>query len=131
MLCDCLKPHDAGASRRILVVDSGRMLDECLSSLLSSQAGFDISTVSPSSEAELTRDVLQSHPDVVVLSQSESLAPRRLIERLRGIPDLAGLKLIVAHVNDDTLDVYACSGVNVADGAEFIAVARGDSYPME
>lgn len=131
MFCTDSIVHGGDTSRRILVVNSGGLLDDCLTSLLSSQTGFDVSTVAPLDEAELTRDVVQSHPDVVVLTETWSAIPLRLMKTFEGIPDLAGLKMIVAHVNDDALDVYMGRRASLADGAALFALARGECCQID
>jgi hypothetical protein len=116
--------------RRILVVNNGSLLDEGVTSLLASQAGLQVSSIGFENEAALARDIARIHPDVIVLSQSGLMEPERFLESLDNIPDPNGLRLIVIHPSENTLDVYYRQQSASAHSEDFIALVQSDEAPL-
>jgi DNA-binding NarL/FixJ family response regulator len=94
------------SSQRVFIVGDKSLFDEGLSNLLTFETNLLISGSGYNDESTFLRDVAQAQPHVVILNESAPLNPARLLDLLISIPSLAGWRVIIVRLNNNTIDVY-------------------------
>jgi hypothetical protein len=125
MIRNDFQDYSIDLPHRILVVNRGSLLDEGVASLISSRSNLDVSTINFESEEVLVNDIISKHPEVVVMGQSGSVKFEKLYKLLTNIPNLAKLRLIVFHTNDNSVDVFSKGHLIFVRGDDFIELVQG------
>ena len=110
---------------RVMVVNTGSLLDEGVARLISSRSNLDVLTVNFESEDVLVNDIVSKCPEVVVMGQGGCEKFEKLYKSLTSIPALTKLCMIIFHSNDNSVDVFSQQTLNSIPGDDFIALVQG------
>lgn len=128
--------HSAASPQRILVFGSS-VFEEGIAHLLTRGFNFQIACSRYINELAFVDEIAQSRPDVVLLNDTIPLDKPHIFNLLFSIPTLAGLRIIVTRLSNNTIDIYmmpkqtvAKSGYerhqfNVTNRSEFMGVVQG------
>ena len=117
--------YGSNTPQRILVINSGSLLDEGVVRLISSKANLDVSTINFASEEVLVNDIVSKHPEVVVMGQGGSVKLEKLYKALTSIPTLEKLRMIIFHSNDNSVDIFSQEQHNSIPGGDFLQLVQG------
>lgn len=110
----------------VLVVESGRLLDEGVKRLLEQELDLQVSGVAYGDDASFLQDVSALRPDVILLNAEGPLDSTRILELLSGLPSLASLRLIVVRPDDNQIDMYEKKRVIAASRDDLLNLIRQD-----
>jgi hypothetical protein len=110
---------------RVVVVNSGSLLDEGVVCLISSKSNLDVSTVNFENEDIFVHDIVSRNPEVVVMGQNGSLQIDKLYKKLTSFSALTTLQMIIFHLNDDAVDIFSREQHNLIPGDDFIQLVQG------
>ena len=113
--------------RRVLVIESGSLLDEGVESLLVHETDLQVSGISYADDDTFLHDVSDARPDVILLNEAGPLDSARIFELLKNLPGLATLRIIVVRPDDNTIDLYERQRVEAIQSNDLLAlIRRGD-----
>src|SRR3972149_5039421 len=98
--------------QRVLVVESGSLLDEGVASLLAQESDLHVSGIAYANDTAFLQDISDARPDVILLNEAGPLDSVRILELLKSIPTLASLRVIVVRLDDNVIDMYEKQSVN-------------------
>ncbi len=107
------------ATRRVLVVENGSLLDEGVKSLLRRKTVLKVSGVTYADEATLLKDISQLSPDVIVLNEVDPSQAARLFALLTGAP---AVRVIVTRLSDNAVKVYDKQEVRLTASADLVSL---------
>jgi len=109
-------------ARRVLVIHTGRMLEEGLEMLLARYARFQVSRISfqPEEETNFVQAVSTVHPDVIVLDGNSSLDFTQLARLLREAMGSAPFTIITVRSDSNQIDVCQRRHVLVSESRDFL-----------
>ena len=91
---------------RVLVVETGSVLDEAIINLVMGESGLQVVTQPCNDPAAFLKEVSNVLPDVIVVSEAGEVGWTRISEILHGISPEEPLRLIVVRLDDNILEVY-------------------------
>ena len=109
---------------RVLVVESGSLLDEGVESLLIRETDMQVSGISYADDATFLQDVTHARPDVILLNEDGPLDSARIFELLRDLPGLASLRVIIVRPDDNAIDLYERKQVIATQSDDLLALIR-------
>jgi DNA-binding NarL/FixJ family response regulator len=107
------------ATRRVLVVENGSLLDEGVKNLLRRKTALNVSGVTYTDEATLLKDISQLSPDVIVLNEVDPSQAARLFALLTGAP---AVRVIVTRLSDNAVKVYDKQEVRLTASADLVSL---------
>ena len=109
-------------ARRVLVIHTGRMLEEGLEMLLARYARFQVSRISfqPEDETDFVQAVSTVHPDVIVLNGDSSLDFSQMIKLLGEALGSAPFMVITVWTDSNYIDIYERRNVLLTDSQDFL-----------
>ena len=111
---------------RVLVIETGTLLDDGVESLLGQETDLQVSGISYADGATFLEDVSQARPDVILLNENGPLDSARIFELLNGLPGLASLRLIIVRPDDNTIDMYEKKQVVATHIDDLLHLIRGN-----
>ena len=111
---------------RVLVVETGTLLDEGVESLLSQETDLQVSGICYADDVSFLEDVSQARPDVILLNEDGPLDSVRIFELLNSLPGLASLRLIIVRPDDNTIDMYEKKQVVATHSDDLLHLIRGN-----
>jgi hypothetical protein len=110
------RPH------RVLIVDNGTLMEECILNLLRGEADLEVSTTGASSEPELAGVIQRTHPDVVILQESAS---RVHAARLLALLGACGpVRLVEVNSENNFMRTYDSNRIWIAQAVDLLGVIR-------
>ena len=109
---------------RVLQVSNGTVFDEGLLNLLKDEADLRVSTVAFVDELTFLRNVIETHPDVIVFNEAGPLYLARIFELLMSLPFRSVLRVVVVRVNSNMVDLYERRQVITQQRSDFAALIR-------
>ena len=109
---------------RVLIPESGSLLDEGLKSLLRRDGNLQIETVAFKDKALFFQDVARLCPEVIVWNEIGPLETIQWCELIDVIPQLMNLRVIVIHPDDNAIDVYEKQHVTATQISDLIAIIK-------
>lgn len=97
--------HSDLSPQRILIFGSS-VFEEGIAHLLRRGVDLQVSCTGYTNELAFLEEVAQQRPDVVLLNESIPLNKPYIFKLLFSIPALAGLRVIVARLGNNIIDVY-------------------------
>jgi len=111
--------------KRVLIVETGSVLDAGIKSLLMREPELQVEVTRANPSAFLNQ-VARVYPDVIVLSEAIPLDWTRNCKLLRGISPQETLRVIVARLDDNVLDIYDKQCLELACNDELVTfITRG------
>lgn len=109
-------------ARRVLVIHTGRLLEEGLEMLLARYARFQVSRISfqPEEETDFVQAVSALHPDVIVLDGDSSLNFAQIARLLREAMGSAPFTIITVRSDSNQIDVCQRRHVLVSESRDFL-----------
>jgi DNA-binding NarL/FixJ family response regulator len=114
---------------RVLVVESGLLLDEGVESLLGQELDLQVSGITYADDASFLDDVSTLRPDVILLNEAGPLDSLRILELLENIPTLASLRVVTVRRDDNTIDMYERKRVVATHSSDFFDLIRSGNDP--
>ena len=115
-----------GAKRRILVVSTGSLLDVGVERVLQDVDSFDVRSMVYTNHSALVEAIARIQPDAIILSQSEALTATEVLELLDNTPTPATLRIVVVHMDSNTIDLYQKKRIIATHRDDLVATIRGD-----
>ena len=129
-------PHSNLSTQRVLILGAS-IFEEGIAHLLTNRPDLQVSCARYTDDLAFLDDIVQNRPDVILLNESIPLNPARIFNLLFSVPSLAGLRVIIARLGNNMMDVYAMPKQAVARTVyerqqfavtkrdELVAVVRG------
>jgi hypothetical protein len=111
--------------RRILAVTGDSLLDEGVTGLLSSKGNLVVQIAGSGDEEALLRDVVQMHPDIIVLFNSEPASQERLVALLDNIPSLKYSQIMIVTLDSKKFHLYSGNCWSMVACEEFFSLIHG------
>jgi hypothetical protein len=118
-------PHQVKRKYRVLIVDTGSLVEAGVEMLLRRETDLHISGCSFIGDTALVRSVAQLQPDVIIMNESGELTAERVLELLAN--RLTLLRLIVVRSRDNAVDVYQYRRVAVTEVGDLLSLIRTDT----
>ena len=112
--------------RRVLIVQSGSVLDEGVENLLMREADLEVSGRNYADEAAFVQDVVRTQPDAVVLNEAGPLNLARIMELLNDCPTLETVRVVIVRLDDNTIDVFERQRVIATQVGDLVRLIRRD-----
>jgi hypothetical protein len=112
--------------RRVLIIGDASLFTSGLTAWLTCETAYQVSTICYDDEALVQRAIIRTRPDVIVLSCAVPIEPARLLDLFTPSPELTHVQVVVAHPDDNTLEVYKRRQVAVTRGLDFITLVQGE-----
>jgi hypothetical protein len=97
--------NEKKVSKRVLIIETGSILDEGIKSLLTYEPELDVSIVTDADPNALRKDSIVSH-DIIVMSEASPLDGIRTSEFLRGIFPYKTSCVIIVRLEDNIVETY-------------------------
>ena len=97
--------HSNRTTQRVLIFGES-LFEEGIANLLTDGADLQISSAKNMNEIAFLDEIAQSRPDVILLNESNPHNTVRILKLLFSIPSLAGLRVIIIRLSDNSIDVY-------------------------
>jgi hypothetical protein len=111
--------------RRILVVNSGSMLDEGVTKLLAAREGLDVLSIDFESEDALIRSLDSIRPDVIVINRESCINLPRLFGLIGNVSRFKRLQIVMISADSNTMDVYENQKIYELQSQEFFDFLQG------
>jgi hypothetical protein len=111
--------------RRILVVNSGSMLDEGVTMLLAGWEGLDVLSIGFESEDELIRNLDSIKPEVIVINRESCINLARLFGLIGNISGFRRLQIVMISADSNTMDVYENQKIYELQSQDFFDFLQG------
>lgn len=92
--------------RRVLIIEGGSLLEEGMGALLAREPDLHVKGVSFADETTFLQDVAAMRPDVILMNESGPLTSERMLDLLKRVPALAGMRVILVRSQDNTINMY-------------------------
>lgn len=112
------------ATRRVLVVENGSLLDEGVKSLLRRKTALKVSGVTYADEATLLKDISQLSPDVIVLNEAGPVDSVQICKLLKSLSAPTAWCVIVVRPDDNRIDLYKKQSVIASKSNDLIALIQ-------
>lgn len=114
-------------TRRICIVGDASLFDEGLSHLLNFETSLQISGSEYNDDDSFLEDIIQSQPDVIVLTDSEAINAKHIRELLFSTLSLTALYVIIIRLSNNIVDVYEMpKRFVITKRDDLVAVVRGN-----
>ena len=113
--------------RRILIVDSGSLVEAGVEALLRREIDLVVNVCPFIGESAFTRTVANFRPDVIIVNEAGEVTAERVLELLAG--RLTTLRLIVVRSHDDALEVYEYRRAAASEVGDLLSLIRSGSSP--
>jgi chemotaxis response regulator CheB len=117
--------------RRVLVVEGGSLVEEGIENLLSREPDLQVIGVPFAGESALLQNVVDLHPDVILINESGPLTSERILELLKSLPKLASLRVIMVRADDSTIDVFEHQRVDATEVDDLLNLIRSEENHPE
>ena len=94
------------SNRHVFIVGEDVLFDEGIAHLLMTRTEIRISREKYKDDLWLANSVLQNHPDIILLAESDSLGSTRLLDLIFSIPLLEILWVVIVRLENNVVDVY-------------------------
>jgi DNA-binding NarL/FixJ family response regulator len=110
------------AFNRVLVIDNQGIMGAGMEKLLAGDQALEVIGVATLNEQTLVQEIWQLQPDTIILTlESEVINPYRLLEVLQ---DYGHLRIILASVNSNVMDIYDRQQITANNPGSLIARLR-------
>jgi len=111
--------------RHILVVNSGSLLEQGLARLLGDKEGLSVVITNFESEEILARDIVDEHPDVIIINRVSIINLPRLLGLLESLPIFNHLQILGVGVDSNMIDVYENREIYELQAPDFYDFLQG------
>jgi chemotaxis response regulator CheB len=118
-------------TRRVLVVESGSLVEEGIESLLVREPDMHVIGIPFVGETAFLQEVADMRPDVILLNESGPLTSERILELLKRLPTLASLRVIMVRPGDNIINVYEHQQIVAAKVGDLLNLIRNEANPPE
>ena len=94
------------SNRHVFIVGEDVLFDEGIAHLLTTRTEMRISREKYKDDSWLVNSVLQNHPDIVLLAESDALGSTRLLDLIFSIPLLENLWVVIVRLENNVVNVY-------------------------
>ena len=112
------------ATPRVLVVESGSLLDAGVKSLLMQKTNLKVSGIPYANEATFLQDISRLSPDVIVLNEAGPIDSVQVFKLLKSVPAQTTLRVIVVRSDDNRIDIYQKHCVTASKSNDLIALIQ-------
>ena len=111
-------------AKRVLVVETGSVLDEGIKSLLLREPELQVETATYANSTTFLKDIGFVYPDVIVISEAGPLDWIQTTELLHRISPQQVLRVIVIPPGGNVLEVYDKQCLQVTHNDDLISLIR-------
>jgi hypothetical protein len=107
--------------KRILVVQTGSILDEGIKTLIMNEPNLQAATVTYTDHHAFLEQGAYTHHDVLLLSEASPLDWIHTSQILRGISPWKNLRVIIIRLEDNLLEVYDKQCLKMTHNSDLIS----------
>jgi hypothetical protein len=102
---------ESGVMRRIVVVNSGAILEEGIVRLLACEEGLEVLDVGYEDEAALVSCLDSLVPDIVILRRTSSVSLDRITDLILNRPGLDHVQIVTVSESSSSIIIFGTAGV--------------------